>query len=100
MCPGQVPGSRSDTVSERSTTLVPESDTKSKAPPLPDPLFPRCLTPIITAGHGTPEVPAWRSRAHLRMLCPSRARRNGRTIGAVRVIGPYANCPYIRLVDL
>src|SRR4051794_17795535 len=35
MCPGQVPGSRSDTVSERSTTLAPESDAKSKPPPLP-----------------------------------------------------------------
>ena len=35
MCPGHVPGSRSDTVSERSTTLAPASDAKSKAPPLP-----------------------------------------------------------------
>src|SRR5829696_10590867 len=35
MCPGHVPGSRSDTVSERSTTLAPESDVKSKPPPLP-----------------------------------------------------------------
>src|SRR5215208_5542698 len=35
MCPGQVPGSRSDTVNERSTTLAPESDAKSKPPPLP-----------------------------------------------------------------
>src|ERR671920_2447648 len=33
MCPGHVPGSRSDTVSERSTTLAPASDAKSKAPP-------------------------------------------------------------------
>src|SRR5215203_5547157 len=33
MCPGQVPGSRSDTVSERSTTLAPASDAKSNAPP-------------------------------------------------------------------
>src|SRR5215210_5919037 len=35
MCPGHVPGSRSDKVSERSTTLAPASDAKSKAPPLP-----------------------------------------------------------------
>src|SRR5215212_5643685 len=34
MCPGQVPGSRSDTVSERSTTLIAASDAKSIAPPL------------------------------------------------------------------
>src|SRR5215210_5768301 len=34
MCPGHVPGSRSDTVSERSTTLAPASDVKLKAPPL------------------------------------------------------------------
>jgi hypothetical protein len=33
MCPGHVPGSRSDTVSERSTTLAPASDAKSKGPP-------------------------------------------------------------------
>src|SRR5215216_6991702 len=33
MCPGHVPGSRSDTVSERSTILAPASDTKSTAPP-------------------------------------------------------------------
>src|SRR5829696_235307 len=33
MCPGHVPGSRSDTVSERSTTRAPASDAKSKAPP-------------------------------------------------------------------
>src|SRR5215210_4474308 len=33
MCPGHVPGSRSDTVSERSTTLAPASDAKSKASP-------------------------------------------------------------------
>src|ERR671912_642801 len=31
MCPGHVPGSRSDTVSERSTTLA--TNAKSKAPP-------------------------------------------------------------------
>ena len=33
MCPGHVPGSRSDKVSERSTTLAPASDAKSNAPP-------------------------------------------------------------------
>jgi hypothetical protein len=33
MCPGHVPGSRSDKVSERSTTLAPASVAKSKAPP-------------------------------------------------------------------
>src|SRR5215211_6532226 len=33
MCPGHVPGRRSDTVSERSTTLIPASDAKSIAPP-------------------------------------------------------------------
>src|SRR5688500_15043737 len=34
MCPGHVPGSRSDTANERSTTLAPASDAKSKDPPL------------------------------------------------------------------
>src|SRR5215210_8109604 len=33
MCPGHVPGSRSDTASERSTTLAPASAAKSNAPP-------------------------------------------------------------------
>src|SRR5215217_2331099 len=33
MCPGHVPGSRSDTVSERSTTLAPASDANSTTPP-------------------------------------------------------------------
>src|SRR5215211_3774702 len=35
MCPGHVPGSRSDKVSERSTTLAPASDAKSNTPPSP-----------------------------------------------------------------
>src|SRR5215211_1247057 len=33
MCPGHVPGSRSDTVSERSTTLILDNPAKSISPP-------------------------------------------------------------------
>src|SRR5919107_1325368 len=33
MCPGPVPGNRSDTVSERSTTLILASSAKSISPP-------------------------------------------------------------------
>src|SRR5215211_3903796 len=33
MCPGHVPGNRSDTVSERSTTLILASSAKSISPP-------------------------------------------------------------------
>src|SRR5829696_4496015 len=52
MCPGQVPGSRSDKVSERSTTLAPENDAKSKPPPPPS-----CLKPPTNAGRRKPAVP-------------------------------------------
>src|SRR5215207_2792707 len=60
MCPGQVPGNHSDTASERSTTLAPENDAKSKPPPLPE------------APENIPELQCFRT------VCPSEVCRNVR----------------------
>src|SRR5215203_4581032 len=86
MCPGQVPGSRSYTVSEMSTTLAPESDAKSKPPPLP--IVPEATHERI---HRTPHVPGRRSRTCPLTVFLYGIRRNAR-------LGGFETRPYTRSV--
>src|SRR5919107_4616587 len=101
MCPCHVPGCRSDTVSERSTTLAPESDAKSKPPPLP-------VVPEATYEHRPAYAGCSRPTATTcpRTLCPSRTRRNARlgTSGWAGLqrsyLGGFETRPYDRLISV